>query len=459
MGGAGPGGSLPAASSVLAVCAHPDDESFGLGAVLRHFITDGAKVAMLCFTHGEASSLGGSDRPLSEIRSTELAGAATALGIGRIKLLDRPDGSLAEESLEDLADEVAAMVDEVRADLLLVFDEGGITGHPDHHRATEAALAGAPALPVLAWSLPRDVAEALNAEFGAIFVGRNDHEIDVAVRVDRTRQRQAIACHTSQSSDNPVLWRRLELLGDEESLRWLRRPASYQPSSVGYPSDSLPMSPDDRLAALAEEWDRRYASAPQVFRAEPDESLVELVSPLPPGTAIDLGAGEGRNSLWLARRGWNVVAVDASRVALDRLSDAAEVEGLSIKTVADDLISYLANVRVAGTTFDLVVLAYVHADPSGRAELLAAAAHSLSAGGHLFVVGHHVSSLGVTGPPDPARLYAEDDLREIPGLDVIRLEQRRGKSDVSEPGTDVVLWARRRATNRESPSSTATQAS
>jgi LmbE family N-acetylglucosaminyl deacetylase len=444
---------------VLAVCAHPDDESFGLGAVLRQFITDGAEVAMLCFTHGEASSLGGSDRPLSEIRSAELAGAATALGIGRTKLLDRPDGSLAEEFLEDLADEVAAMVDEVRADLLLVFDEGGVTGHPDHHRATEAALAGAPARPVLAWSLPSDVAEALNAEFGAIFVGRNADEIDVVVRVDRTRQRQAIACHTSQSSDNRVLWRRLELLGDEESLRWLRRPASHQLSSVGYPSDSLPMSLDDRLAAIAEEWDRRYASAPQVFRAEPDESLVELVSPLPPGTAIDLGAGEGRNSLWLARRGWNVVAVDASRVALDRLSDAAEVEGLSIKTVADDLISYLANVRVAGTTFGLVVLAYVHPDPSGRAELLTAAAHSLSAGGHLFVVGHHVSSLGVTGPPDPARLYTEDDLREIPGLDVIRLEQRRGKSDVSEPGTDVVLWARRRATDRESPSSTATKAS
>ncbi len=203
------------------------------------------------------------------------------------------------------------------------------------------------------------------------------------------------------------------------------------------------MPPDDRHGALAEEWDRRYASAPQVFRAEPDESLVELVSPLPPGTAIDLGAGEGRNSLWLARRGWNVVAVDASRVALDRLSDAAEVEALSINTVADDLISYLADARVAETSFDLVVLAYVHPDPSGRAELLTAAAHSLSAGGHLFVVGHHVSSLGVTGPPDPLRLYTEDDLREIPGLDVIRLEQRRGKSDVSEPGTDVILWARR----------------
>lgn len=108
-----------------------------------------------------------------------------------------------------------------------------------------------------------------------------------------------------------------------------------------------------------------------MFRAEPDESLVELVSPLPPGRAVDLGAGEGRNSLWLAREGWDVVAVDASEVALDRLSRAAAVEG----------------------------------------------------------------------------------------VEVLGLEQRRGKSDVSEPGTDVVLWALRRATERESPSPAITQAS
>ncbi len=458
MDGAGPRGSLPAASSVLAVCAHPDDESFGLGAVLRHFVDDGAEVAMLCFTHGEASSLGGSDHRLAEIRRAELDGAAAALGIGRIQLLNRPDGSLAEEPLEDLAGEVAATVDEVSADLLLVFDEGGITGHPDHRRATEAALAGAPTLPVLAWSLPLDVAGALNAEFGATFLGRDEPEIDVVVRVDRTHQRQAIACHTSQSSDNPVLWRRLELLGDEEALRWLRSPASRGRPGVDPVSDSLPVSRDESHSSLAEEWDRRYASSPRVFRAEPDESLVELASPLPPASAVDLGAGEGRNSLWLARRGWNVVAVDASVVALNRLSDAAEIEGLSITTAADDLVSYLAEARVAGTHFDLVVVAYVHPDASGRAELLSAAAHSLSAGGHLFVVGHHVSSLGVTGPPDPARLYTEDDLRGIPGLDVLRLEQRRGKSDVSEPGTDVVLWARRGAADRGKPSSTATHA-
>lgn len=449
MSGRRRGAPLPVASSVLAVCAHPDDESFGLGAVLHHFVADGADVAMLCFTRGEASSLGLSQQTLPEVRSGELAGAATALGIGRLTLLDRPDGSLSEQSLEDMASEVAAMVNEVGADLLLVFDEGGITGHPDHRRATEAALVGAPALPALAWTLPIQVADALNAEFGTGFVGRDDPEIDLVVSVDRTHQRWAIACHASQSSDNPVLWRRLHLLGNRESLRWLRPPESGLQRCVGDRSDSPPMSPDDAHSALAEEWDRRYASAPQVFRDEPDETLVELVSPLAPGTAVDLGAGEGRNSLWLARQGWKVVAVDASRVALDRLSRAASEDGLAVQTAVGDVVSYLIDAGAAGETFDLVVVAYVHPDPSGRAELLAAAADSLSPEGHLFVVGHHASSLGVTGPPDPARLYREDDLRAIPGLEVIRLEQRLGESDVSQPGTDVILWACRPSRSRK----------
>ncbi len=230
-------GRLPVASSVLAVCAHPDDESFGLGAVLHQFVATGTDVAMLCFTHGEASSLGRSHAALSEVRSAELAGAAAALGIGRVELLDHRDGSLAEEPLDDLAAEIATMADEVSADLLLVFDEGGITGHPDHHRATQAALAGAPALPVLAWTLPNRVAEALNAEFDASFVGRDAPEIDVTLRVDRIRQGRAIACHTSQTGDNPVLWRRLALLGDEESLRWLRRPTSHPGSTMHDASD------------------------------------------------------------------------------------------------------------------------------------------------------------------------------------------------------------------------------
>lgn len=216
---------LPPASSVLAVCAHPDDESFGLGAVLDEFAAGGAAVSVLCFTHGEASTLGLSRRELAEVRALELRAAATELGLDRVQLLDHADGNLDKEPIGALADEVASMEALVGADLLVTFDEGGVTGHPDHARATEAALAGAPALPVLAWGVPRRVAEALNAGFGTTFLGRAAEEIDVVLRVDRSRQRRAISCHTSQSCENPVLWRRLELLGDEESLRWLRRPA------------------------------------------------------------------------------------------------------------------------------------------------------------------------------------------------------------------------------------------
>jgi LmbE family N-acetylglucosaminyl deacetylase len=117
-------------------------------------------------------------------------------------------------------------VERCGADILLVFDEGGITGHPDHCRATEAAVAAARELelPVLAWVLPERVASALNAEFGAGFIGRSDSELDFLVSVDRARQRRAISQHVSQATDNPVLRRRLELQGDQEAFRWLLAP-------------------------------------------------------------------------------------------------------------------------------------------------------------------------------------------------------------------------------------------
>jgi LmbE family N-acetylglucosaminyl deacetylase len=107
---------------------------------------------------------------------------------------------------------------------LLVFDEGGVTGHPDHVHATRAAVVAARGLglPVLGWTVPEAVARALNTEFGAAFRGRRDEEIDWTLRVDRARQWRAIAAHASQSSDNPVLRRRLELLGDTEHLLTLR---------------------------------------------------------------------------------------------------------------------------------------------------------------------------------------------------------------------------------------------
>jgi LmbE family N-acetylglucosaminyl deacetylase len=109
-------------------------------------------------------------------------------------------------------------------DALLVFDEGGITGHPDHCQAAAALSAAArDDLTVIAWAIPDHVAETLNAEFATTFTGRPAARIDLTISVDRFAQLRAIACHASQSTHNPVLWRRLELQGDTEHLRYLRR--------------------------------------------------------------------------------------------------------------------------------------------------------------------------------------------------------------------------------------------
>jgi LmbE family N-acetylglucosaminyl deacetylase len=208
---------------LLAVVAHPDDESFGLGAVMIAFTRLGAEIALLCFTHGEASTLHGVDGDLQVVRAAELADAGRVLGGRDVNLLDYADGTLAAIGLETLREDVAAMIKRTNPDLLLVFDEGGITGHRDHARATEAALDAARIahLPVVAWALPEDIAAALNLEFGTTFCGRAPSELDFRLPVDRVTQRRAIACHASQASDNVVLWRRLELLGDTEWLRIL----------------------------------------------------------------------------------------------------------------------------------------------------------------------------------------------------------------------------------------------
>src|ERR1039457_4501463 len=72
---------LPGATSVLAVCAHPDDESFGLGATLATFAAAGSSTTVLCFTHGEATTLGADISALGGVRATERSDAAAELGV------------------------------------------------------------------------------------------------------------------------------------------------------------------------------------------------------------------------------------------------------------------------------------------------------------------------------------------------------------------------------------------
>jgi N-acetylglucosamine malate deacetylase 2 len=216
---------LPAWSTVLAVVAHPDDESFGLGAILDVFHRAGTRTVVLCLTRGEASTLHGAAGELSAVRGREFAAAARTLGVTDTVLRDFPDGALDRVCRSRLVGEVIDAARAVRADGLLVFDPSGVTGHPDHAAATAAALLAAAGmgLPVLGWTLPAAVADRLNRELGTGFVGHDAADIDIELTVDRARQTAACAAHVSQAIPTSVLWRRLELLGDIEHLRWLSR--------------------------------------------------------------------------------------------------------------------------------------------------------------------------------------------------------------------------------------------
>jgi N-acetylglucosamine malate deacetylase 2 len=217
---------LPGWRSALVVVAHPDDETFGLGALIHRLTAGGTAVHVLCFTRGEASTLNENDSDLSQARASELQRAGSALGVTAVTLLNYPDSRLASIPPGELTAQVTRLAARARPDGLLVFDDTGITGHPDHQAATRAAVhaAAAAGLPVLAWTLTDAIAGRLRAETGAPFAGQPPGRIDLCVRVDRAAQRNAAFLHASQISPGAVLWRRLQLQGDCEHLRWLLLP-------------------------------------------------------------------------------------------------------------------------------------------------------------------------------------------------------------------------------------------
>ncbi|GAB78432.1 N-acetylglucosaminyl deacetylase, LmbE family [Austwickia chelonae] len=217
---------LPRWARVLVVVAHPDDESFGLGGLIEAFTGTGARVHVLCLTRGEASTLGGDAYPdLAAVRQQELETAGRELGVDGVTLLSYPDGALGGIPVEELVAVVGRAVDGHGPEGLLVFDDDGVTGHPDHCAATAAAVhaAAARALPVLAWTMPVEVAEELNRSFGTAISGRSREQVDLVVRCPRERQLRAVHAHTSQAVPGSPLWRRLELCGDVEWVRFLTR--------------------------------------------------------------------------------------------------------------------------------------------------------------------------------------------------------------------------------------------
>ena len=172
------------------------------------------------------------------------------------------------------------------------------------------------------------------------------------------------------------------------------------------------------------EWDQRYAGSELVWTAQPNRFVVDELQALPPGRALDVGAGEGRNAIWLADRGWQVTAVDFSAAGLDKGRRLAGAHGLVIDWVHADLRGYQPDEG----SFQLVLVAYLQLREAELDGVLRRAAAALAPGGVLLVVGHDVTNLteGVGGPPDPAVLYAPESIkRALGGLTVLRAERVR----------------------------------
>lgn len=160
-------------------------------------------------------------------------------------------------------------------------------------------------------------------------------------------------------------------------------------------------------------WDARYAATDLVWTATPNRFVEAEFSDLPPGRALDLACGEGRNALWLAGRGWRVTAVDFSGVALAKGRHAAQSadddRAQRIDWVEADLLAY----QPEPGSYDAVLIAYLQLAADERRQVLSRAATALAEGGIALVVAHDSANLadGVGGPQDPAVLYTVDDVR------------------------------------------------
>lgn len=208
-------------------------------------------------------------------------------------------------------------------------------------------------------------------------------------------------------------------------------------------------APDDPRAMFERpSWEERYGAGDRVWSGNPNAQLVTEASDLTPGTALDLGCGEGADVLWLARRGWQVTGLDFSQAGLDRAAAVAADAGLSDRTRWQQ-----ADIRSwqPAETYDLISSQFLHLLDGGMLDLLPRVAEALNPGGTLLVVGHHPDDVhtGLRHAPLPGVMFTPDDL--APALDPERFDvtaEVRGRTQVKDgveiAVQDSVVVARRR---------------
>jgi SAM-dependent methyltransferase len=169
-------------------------------------------------------------------------------------------------------------------------------------------------------------------------------------------------------------------------------------------------------------WDKRYAATDRLWSAGPNQFVESELHALPPGRALDLAAGEGRNAIWLSQRGFAVEAVDFSAVALERGRAIAHARKLSVGWHEADLASY---VPTPGG-YELVLIAYLQLPWAQLAGVLERAAAAVARGGTFLLIGHDRQNLehGHGGPSDPDVLYTPEQIAAVlRGLEIERAQR------------------------------------
>lgn len=196
---------------LLAVFAHPDDETFRPGGMLALLAQRGVRVHLVTATRGGAGSCG--DPPLCRqeelptVREQELRCASAALGIEQIRILNYQDGHLAEVDPEQLTARVSAVVQEIRPQVVLTFGPEGLSGHPDHiaiGRSTAQAFRQVEEVAALyAVAVPRSLAKRLGMKRVRPVP---DEGIDLVVDVSPVWESKlaAIHCHATQRGLCPM---------------------------------------------------------------------------------------------------------------------------------------------------------------------------------------------------------------------------------------------------------------
>ncbi|MFD1815868.1 class I SAM-dependent methyltransferase [Rhodococcus gannanensis] len=191
-------------------------------------------------------------------------------------------------------------------------------------------------------------------------------------------------------------------------------------------------------------WDARYAGTEQLFSGAPNGVLVTEVADMTPGSALDVGCGEGGDSLWLAEKGWQVTALDVSQVALDR-AEALDVAGRIVWKQAD-----LSARAPEFGPFDLVSAQYFPAVRQPDHATIRGLLGAVAPGGTLLIVGHDFADL----PPreeldfDPDAFYQPAEIADLLGDEWdVEVNETRARTAPAPAGThhvsDTVLRARR----------------